>query len=147
MRLIFLDILRFVVDIKDVGVDAAAFFFSCNKQVCSTLVDANYSLRGCIISSARQGNQCLLWFASFVTEIKVLELRKTSSGQWQQPIYTTVLQLILIIPSIRSISSAPARCPAPLRLVMPFLLRHFRSHHSTTCYLSPEYRELSGGAL
>ena len=72
-------------------------FRSCTEQVCSTLVDANYSLRGCIISSARQGNQCLLWFASFVTEIKVLELRKTSSGQWQQPIYTTLLQLILIL--------------------------------------------------
>ena len=88
-----------------------------------------------------------LIFAFFVEDIKVLKLRQTFSGQWQQLIYTLLIQLILIIPSIRSISSAPARRPAPLRLVMPFLLRHFRSHQSTTCYLSPEYRESSGAAL
>ena len=67
MRLIFLDILRFVVDIKDLGVDAAAFssvfgFRPCTDQVCSTLVDANYSLRGCMVSSARQFSQWLFFF-------------------------------------------------------------------------------------
>ena len=88
MRLIFLDILRFVVDIKDVGVDAAAFsssvfgFRSCTEQNIPLwcVGNDNYSLRWCMISSTmrwcmisstRQCNQWLLVFLLFCLGDKV----------------------------------------------------------------------------
>ena len=51
-------------------------FRSCTEQVCSTLVDANYSMRVCMVSSARQ---CSQWLLFFVWEIKFL----SQTFSWQ----------------------------------------------------------------